>query len=76
MTRVIHSTRTSTQTPPIKFRARAQVTQQRGVIWTNQKVIYVGFLGYLETWFQPNVIGNILSFKEVDTLFVITYDHE
>ena len=43
---------------------------------TNQKLNYGGFLGYLETWFQPNGMGNILSFSKVEKLFVITYDHK
>ena len=36
-----------------------------GVGITNQKGNCVGFLGYLETWFQPNGLCNILSFLKV-----------
>ena len=47
-----------------------------GVRRTKQKGNYGGFLGYTETWFHPNGMGNILSFSEVDKLFVITYNHK
>ena len=47
-----------------------------GVIRTNQKGNNGGFLGYLKTWFQPNGLGNILSFREIEKLFMITYDHK
>ena len=47
-----------------------------GVRRTNHKVNYSGFLGNLETWFQPNGLGNILSFSEVEKFFVITYNHK
>ena len=43
-----------------------------GVIRTKKKENYGGFLGYLETWFQPNGMSNILSLKEVEKLFMIT----
>ena len=36
-----------------------------GVSSTNQMVEDGGFLGYLETWFQKNCPGNILSFNKV-----------
>ena len=43
---------------------------------TNQKGNYSGFLGYPEKWFQKNGLRNILSFNEVDKLFVITYNNK
>ena len=47
-----------------------------GVIRTNQKRNHSFSLGYLKTWFQPNGMGNILSFKKVEKLLVITYNHK
>ena len=44
----------------------------RGVRITNQKGTNGGFLGYVKKWFQPNGLGNILPFREVEKLFVIT----
>ena len=43
---------------------------------TNQKLNYGGFLGYLDTWSHPNGMGYILSFIEVEKLFVITHYHK
>ena len=34
------------------------------------------FLGYPEKWFYPSGVGNILSLREVDTFFVIKYNHK
>ena len=42
----------------------------------NQKGNYGGLLGYLKTWFQTNGLGNILSFSDIEELFLITYDHK
>ena len=42
----------------------------------NHKVNYGGLLGYLETWFHPNGLGNILSLDEVYKFFVITYNRK
>ena len=47
-----------------------------GVSGKNYKGNCAGLLGYLETWFQPNGLGNILSFNKVEKLFVITYYHK
>ena len=47
-----------------------------GLIRTNQKGNCGGLLRYLKTWFQPNGLGNILSFGEVDKLSVIKYYHK
>ena len=48
----------------------------RGLIRTNKKGNYGGLLGYLERWFHPNGLGNILSFSDIESLFVVTYDHK
>ena len=48
----------------------------RGVSKTKQKGNYGGFLGYLYTWSHPNGMGYILSFIEVEKLFVITHYHK
>ena len=47
-----------------------------GFSHTNKKAKYGGFLAYLETWFNEDVLANILSFDKLDKLFPITYDHE
>ena len=43
---------------------------------TNHKGNCGGFLRYLEKWFQKNGMGNILSFNELEKLFVITYNQK
>ena len=60
----------------LEGRARDQVTHNGGVIRTNQKGNYSGFLGYIDTWFHTNSLGNILSLSKVEKLFVITYYHK
>ena len=46
--------------------------RNRGVIRTNQKGNYGVFLGYLDTLFHTNRLGNILSFSEVD-IFLLSH---
>jgi len=47
-----------------------------GISHTNLKVANYGiFIGNLETWFQGNGLGNIISFNELESLYPITYYH-
>ena len=55
---------------------RAKVTQQQGCEQDQPESKLWWFTRYLKTWFQPNGLGNILSFNEVEIFFVITYSHK